>query len=133
MPGNQVAGVLYPDSALAGLNGDVPGDVLKGELYSAIALNSKSRQLSFRCRQKLFLTDSLTAKIFGEFQGGLESPRWRVQVAHKRVIDDLGLKGSARLRYDSEALSKLKGLPWKPVPDGPEDEEVRELPGAAEV
>ena len=36
-------------------------------------------------------------------------------------------------RYDSEALSKLKGLPWKPMPDGSDDQEALELPGAAEL
>ena len=31
-------------------------------------------------------------------------------------------------RYDSQLLANVKGLPWKPVPDGPEDQGVMELP-----
>ena len=31
-------------------------------------------------------------------------------------------------RYDSQLLANVRGLPWKPVPEGPEDQGVMELP-----
>ena len=31
-------------------------------------------------------------------------------------------------RYDSQLLANVKGLPWKPIPEGPEDQGVMELP-----
>ena len=36
-------------------------------------------------------------------------------------------------RYDSEALGSLRGLPWKPTPDGPDDQGAMELPSAVEM
>ncbi|CAK0839393.1 unnamed protein product, partial [Prorocentrum cordatum] len=64
----------------------------------------------------------------------------KVESAEKIVGADRGVFVAQSLRRlledqrcDSEALSKLKGLPWKPIPDGSDDQEALEFPGAAEL
>jgi hypothetical protein len=36
-------------------------------------------------------------------------------------------------RYNWEAMASVRGLPWKPVPDGPDDQDAFELPAPVEL
>ena len=71
----------------------------------------RPRHSQFRCRQKLYLGETTTAKVFGLFQSGAD-PRWRFQLSKKVTFPALGTKISTRLRYDprkSQVKSRVYG------------------------
>ena len=71
----------------------------------------RPRHSQFRCRQKLYLGETTTAKVFGLFQSGAD-PRWRFQLSKKVTFPAMGTKISTRLRYDprkSQVKSRVYG------------------------
>ena len=55
----------------------------RGELYSAVAVDSESRRLQFRCRQKVWFGERTHAKVFALFASESERPRLRAQISTK--------------------------------------------------
>ena len=71
----------------------------RGELYSAVSVDSESRELQFRCRQKVWFGERTHAKVFALFAHGSERPRLRAQVSTKRHLGpERDIKLSVRLR-----------------------------------
>ena len=92
----------------------------RGELYSAVAVDSESRRLQFRCRQKVWFGERTHAKVFALFASESERPRLRAQISTKHHLGpERDIKLSGRLRCvrapDGEAPPPPPSSPHRTV------------------